>query len=168
MAATMSIQELNGASPGSATSITNARYNANDAAGPGTNNPLVKPAAGTNYSFWKFHYLNADTSPTGTINNIKWYTDGSIGWSGCTLYVGGHSVYSQATGTVGTTGNVFSAASYVAASFVSAVPFSVGGSIDNPSTGRASWYVVSQVGVSTSASAGTLTAETIYWRYDET
>ena len=167
MAATVSVKESNGATP-TATTITNARYNSDDNYNPGTSTPLVKPAAGTNYSFWKFHYLNADSSPSGTINNVKWYTDGAIGWSGCTLYVGVHSVYSQATGTVGTTGAIFSAASYVAASFVSAVPLSIGGSISNPSTGKITDYIVTQVGVSTSASAGTLSQETIYWRYDET
>jgi len=167
MAATVSVKESNGATP-TASTITNARYKTEDTYATDTSNPLVKPSSGTNYSFWKFHYLNADSSPTGTIDNVKWYTDGSIGWSGCTLYVGVHSIYSQATGTVGTTGDVFSAASYVAASFVSAVPLSIGGSIDNPSTGKITDYIVTQVGVSTSASAGTLSQETIYWRYDET
>lgn len=167
MAATVSVKESNGSVP-TATTITNARYNTNDVYNPGTSDPLVKPAAGMNYSFWKMHYLNADTTPSGTIDNVKWYTDGAIGWSGCTLYVGVHSVYSQATGTIGTTGDVFSAASYAAASFVSAVPLSISGSIDNPSTGKITGYIVSQVGVSTSASAGTLAQETIYWRYDET
>jgi hypothetical protein len=45
---------------------------------------------------------------------------------------------------------------------------SVTGSITNPSTGKISQFVVIQARLSTSAVAGTLTAETITWRYDET
>jgi hypothetical protein len=44
---------------------------------------MVKPAAeGTNYSYKKTLYLNADTSPSSIINNVKFFCDGTIGWTG--------------------------------------------------------------------------------------
>lgn len=167
MAATISIKEANGAGP-TATTITSARLCTSDTYNPGTNYPLIKPSSGTNRSYWKSFYLNADTSPSGTINNVKWYTDGSIGWTGVTLYAGTTATYTQATGTQGTTGDDSAVATTDAATYTSASPLSVSGSISNPSTGKISDYVVVQADLSTSATAGSLAAETITWRYDET
>src|SRR4051812_19253350 len=108
MAATVSVKHGTGAvSAGLATTnttITNARLCTADATNDATSHPLVVPSSGTNYSYEQWTYLNADTTPTGTINNVKWYTDGSIGWTGVTLYVGTTATYVQATGTSGTTG----------------------------------------------------------------
>ena len=129
---------------------------------------MVKPApSGTHYSYKKSTYLNADTSPTGTINNVKWFTDGAIGWTGVTLNAKTVTAYAQATGTEGTTGEEMSGGTN-ASGYTSGSPLSVGGSIDNPSTGKISDYVEMQAVLSDSAVAGTLAAETITWRYDET
>src|SRR3990167_5367661 len=98
MAATVVVKQSTGATPTN-TTITNCRFNTDDTVNPGTTNPLVKPAAGTNRSFWKTVYLNADTTPSGTINNLKLYCDGAIGWTGCTLFVGASGTYTEATGT---------------------------------------------------------------------
>jgi hypothetical protein len=167
MAATVSVKQCTGAGP-DATTITNLRFNTDDTVNPGTSNPLVKPAAGTNYSYWKTVYLNADTSPSGTINNVKIYCDGAIGWTGCTLFIGTTGTYTQATGTPGTTGDDSSVATANIQSYTSGAPKSVTGTISNPSTGKITDYVVMQVDLSTSAEAGTLAQETITWVYDET
>jgi hypothetical protein len=167
MAATVNIKELNGASAGTPTTSTSARFCTTDSAAPGTNYPLVKPSSGTNYSYIKTFYLNADTTPTGTINNIKWYTDGTIGWTGVTISVKTSSSYTQATGTEGTTATAMSGGTD-ASTYTSASPLSVTGTLSNPSTGKISDYVLMQAAVSTSAVAGTVAAETITWRYDET
>jgi hypothetical protein len=167
MAATVSVQQCTGAGP-SLTSITNLRFNTDDTANPGTTNPLVKPAAGTNRSYWKTIYLNADSSPSGTINNVKIYCDGSIGWTGCTLYMGVAQTYTQATGTAGTTGDDSAVATVDISRYTSGAPKAITGTISNPSTGKISDYVVMQTDLSTSAVAGTLAAETITWQYDET
>ena len=168
MAATVTIQQAYGAGP-SKTEITNCRFNTDDTVNPGTVNPLVKPAAGTNRSYWKTVYLNADTTPSGTINNLLLYCDGTIGWTGCTLFVGASGTYTEATGTPGTTGNDSSLATvnferYSAVASAKAVT----GTISNPSTGKISDYIVMQVDLSTSAVAGTLATETITIQYDET
>jgi len=167
MAATVSVKECNGAGP-TATTITTSRLCTSDAYNPGTNYPLIKPSAGTNRSYTKTYYLNADTTPSGTINNIKWYTDGAIGWTGVTLFAGTNASYTQATGTQGTTGDDSAVATTDASTLTSAAPLSVSGTLSNPSTGKISDYVMVQADLSTSATAGTLAAETITWRYDET
>lgn len=167
MAATVSVKQSVGAGP-SNTTITNLRFNTDDTVNPGTTNPLVKPAAGTNRSYWKTVYLNADTSPSGTINNCKIYSDGTIGWTGVTLYLGSSGSYTQATGTPGTTGDDSSVATADIAGFTSGAPKSLTGSIDNPATGKITDYVVMQTDLSTSAVAGTLAAETLTFQYDET
>ena len=168
MAATVSIKECNGAGP-TATTITAARFCTTDAYNPTTTNPLVKPSAGTNRSYTKTFYLNADSTPAGTINNIKWFTDGSIsGWTGCTLFAGTNASYTQATGTPGTTGDDSGVATTDATTYTTGSPLSVTGTLSNPSTGKISDYVMMQLDLSTSAVAGTLASETITWRYDET
>lgn len=167
MAATVSVKQSTGSGPTN-TTITNLRFNTDDTANPGTTNPLVKPAAGINRSFWKTVYLNADTSPSGTINNVKIYCDGSIDWAGCTLYLGDTASYAQATGTDGTTGDDSSVATADIERYTSGAPKAVTGSISNPSTGKITDYIVMQVDLTTSAVAGTLAAETITWQYDET
>lgn len=167
MAATVSVKQANSTGPTS-TTITNLRFNTDDTVNPGTTNPLVRPAAGTNYSYEKTVYLNADTTPSNTINNVKIYSDGAIGWTGCTLKIGARGTYSQATGTPGTTGNVSTLATTDIQRYTSGAPKALTGSITNPSTGRISDYVVMQVAITNSAVAGTLPAETLTFQYDET
>lgn len=167
MAATVVTKQATGAGP-STTTITNCRLNTDDTVNPGTTNPLVKPAAGTNRSFWKTVYLNADTTPDNAINNCYIYSDGSIGWTGVTLYGGSTGTYTQATGTAGTSGDDSSVATANVQSWTSGAKKQLTGSISNPSTGRITDYVVFQGDVSTSAVAGNLAAETLTWQYDET
>ena len=168
MAATVSVQQCYGAGP-SVTAITNLRFNTDDTVNPGVNNPMVKPAAGTNRSYLKTVYLNADTTPSGTINNVKLYCDGTIGWTGCTLYLGTSGTYTQAAGTEGTTGNDSSVATADITKYSSAASAKqITGSISNPSTGKITDYVVMQVDLTNSAVAGTLTQETLTFQYDET
>lgn len=167
MAATITIKEANGAGP-SINTITALRLCTKDVHNPGTTYPLVKPTSGTNRSFWKSFYLNADTAPTGTINNIKFYCDGSIGWTGITLYVGTTPTYTEASGTDGETGDDSGVATDNIEDYTSASPLTVSGAIHNPTTGKMCDYVVLQADLSTSAVLGALSAETLTWSYDET
>ncbi len=167
MAATVSVKQVVGAGGGTATTITNLRFNTDDSVNPGTTAPLIKPSVGVNRSFWKTVYLNADTTPASFINNVKIYCDGTIGWTGCTLYIGSTGSYTQATGTTGLTGTDSSVATANIQNYTSGAPKQLTGSIANPSTGRISDYVVMQVDVSTSATVGVLSPETITFQYDE-
>lgn len=163
MAATVVVKEQTGPSGGpTTTTITNTRYKSADDATQDTNDPLVKPSAGTNYSFEKWHFINADTTPSGTINNVKWFTDGTLGWTGITLYDGTQTAYVTPVGTNS------SIATTDATTHDSGSPLSVSGSLDNPSTGLIADFVITQADLSTSAVAGALSSETLTWRYDET
>ena len=181
MAATVTIRRWTGTSGApTKTDITsiNTRANAEDAhSTAGTTNPIQIPAAGTNYSYWVSTRLSADTSPTGTINNIRWYTDGANGFgTGVTCKVSaGASAYTQATGTPGTTGTQLTSGAYTgvgtpsdAFSYTSGSPLSVTGSISNPSTGDFGNFVVYQTEVGTTAGPGATATETFTWKYDET
>lgn len=169
MAATISIKEVNGAAAGTPTTITTSRFKTDDSYVSDTAYPLVVPAAGSNYSYVKSFYLNADTAPAGGINNVKWFTDGALGWTGVTVQAGTAAAYAQATGTQGTTAPVMSGKTSQAdaATFTTAVPLSVPGSIA-AATGKISDYVLLQAIVGTTAVAGTVAPETVTWRYDET
>lgn len=178
MAATVIINRLTGAGP-TETDITssNTRMSTSDDPAPGTANPVPIPAADTNYSFWVSTQLEATTTPTGTINNINWYTDSTNGFgTGVTCVGQTATTYDQATGTVGTTGDELTTGNYTTLAsapsdvfaFTSGSPLSVSGSISNPTTGLFGDLVVYQAAVGTSASAGATAQETFTWQYDET
>lgn len=175
MPASVSVKQRTGASgTPTDTSITNLRMTLADVANNGASNPLAAPAAGSIQSFWSSLFLNADTSPAGTINNIKWYTTGSNPWTGVTLQVATAGAYTQATGTA-SSGTVLSAPNYpgLVASPVdgftktSTTPLSVNGTITNPSTGKISDFVIKQLTVVSTAIQGTLAASTGTFQYDE-
>jgi hypothetical protein len=173
VAAVVSIRERNGPS-GSPTDtpVTTIQFSTSDVVVPGTDNPLVRPQPGlTNYSFHKSLFLNADTSPAVRINNVKFFTDGAITWTGGTLRVGSRPSYTQATGTVGTTGVEAGGALGItmgnAQNYIAASPLSIPGQLLNPTTGRVSDFIILQVAVSDQAVPGYLGAETLSILYDE-
>lgn len=167
MAATMSVKEVNGGATPVATTVTNVRFCTDDDYNPGTNYPMVKPApAGTNYSYKKTLYLNADSSPSSIINNIKFYCDGTIGWTGVDIECAVADAYTEPTGTPGTSGDDESLNNNIE-TYTSASPLSLTGSISNPNTGKVSQYLELQAVVADTAVAGALAAETVTFRYDE-
>lgn len=193
MVATVTVQEINGSTP-TYSSLTSARYCTIDSAIPGSANSLPIPSSGSiNFSFWKHHILLI----TGTftrVENIRWYTDGTVGWNIGTsgkFYVGcrtsGDSgastsnAYYQASGTVGTTGISIIASSgagghqfyngqtsgmRLASLFTTGNPLTIdtNGYVAANAKSKA---VVTQVTVDDDATAGTQTAETVTFRYDE-
>lgn len=181
MAATVTIRERTGSSGAPTnTDITsaNSRYLLTDAtSASATTTPLQIPASSTNNSFWKSRYLNADTTPAGTIDTIKYYTDGSDSYgTGVTEVVSTASslTYVQATGTA-TSGTLLSNTNYSGSgtavntfSYTSGSPLSLTGSISNPSTGKASDFWVEQMIVASTAAPGATTQETKTVIYNET
>jgi len=106
---------MNGAAPGTPTTVTAARYCTADDPNPGLNNPIPIPSTGENNSYWKSHFLEITVAPSVQIDNIRWYTDGTLDWgtdvrvivgvkpigdNGCPI-----ANYEQATGVEGTSGN---------------------------------------------------------------
>lgn len=185
MPATVTIRRWTGAGGGPTKSdITsiNSRANAEDAHSTGgTSNPIRIPSAGTKYSYWVNTRLSCDVTPAGTINNLRWYTDGANGFgTGVTAKVATANTYGQATGTPGDTGDQLTVANYGdgvndlngapsdAFAEVSGDPLAVDGSISNPSTGDFGDFVVYQLEVGTTAGPGATPTETFTWLYDET
>jgi len=186
MAATVIIVRKTGAdgSP-TATDLAggNTRANAYDTHSTGdTTNPIQVPAAGTNYSYWVTTRLDATVTPAGTIDNLRWYTDGANGFgTGVTCTVakaatGATAGYRQATGTPGDTGTQLTQGNHSGLdaapgdcfSETSGAPLALTGSISNPSTGEFGDHAVYQIDVGTTAGAGATTAETFTFKFDET
>ena len=173
------IRRLTGAGP-TGTDITsiNTRLNAEDThTTAGTSNPILIPSSGTSYSYWCSTRLYFNGSGTGTINNIRWFTDGANGLgTGIGLRVGTATAYAQATGTPGDTGTELTAGNYStftlgnsnAFTYTSASPLTVSGSVTDPTDEYFGDIVVLQVTVADTASAGATATETMSWRYDTT
>lgn len=185
MAATVDIRRVTGASPGADTTITsiNTRANAYDTHSTAdTTNPIKIPTAGSNYSYWVTTRLDAISSPTGTIDNIKWYTDSSDDFgTGVTTIAAKASTstdegYRIATGTPGETGTELSQGNHNGLdeavtdpfAFTTGSPKSLVGTISNPTTGKFGDHWVYQLVIGTGAGPGATNQETFTWRYDET
>lgn len=177
MAATVQIVRLTSTGP-TATDITsiNTRANAEDAhTTAGTSNSILVPAAGTNYSFWVVTRLNVTAITAGTVDNIKWYTDGSNNFgTGVTCKGNTATGYVQATGTAGTTGTQLTTGNYATLAgaptdvfaYTSGSPLSVSGTTS--SVAQVGDRVVYQIEVGTTAASGATATETFTWRYDDT
>lgn len=207
MVATVIIEEANGGSDGSPSSKvrvdgqgagdgggigvgTDVRFSTTDAYNPLTTYPCIIPSSGQNYSYWKHLYLDISGTFT-TVNNIRFYTDGTSGWTcgtGGGLYVGlrdsgDHGCpmdasYNVATGTQGTTGDWMdhgvNGHSYYNGQTISpalASDYTSGATLDIDSTSYSSAdesdAVVLQVQLETNATQGTQTDETLTFLYDE-
>jgi len=189
MAATVTVRRFTGAQgssdkwglPTTKTDVTsvNSRLSSSDSPAPGTDNPIAIPAAGTNYSYWAHFGLSADSSPTGTIDNIRWYMDGanSFGHNATMKAVAAH-LYVAATGTEGTTGDqltlanhsgIFAGGASDAFGFTSGSPLALSGSLSNPDTGCFHDPVAAQIEAPSTATPGELDVdETGTFKYDET
>lgn len=177
MAATVLIRRLTGAGP-TATDITsiNTRANAEDThTTAGTSNSILVPAAGTNYSYWVVTRLDVTAITSGTVDNVKWYTDGSNNFgTGVTAKVNTATGYVQATGTAGTSGTQLTTGNYATLAgsptdmfgYTTGSPLSVSGT--TTTTGQFGDRVVYQIEVGTTAASGATATETLTWRYDDT
>ena len=173
MVATVQILRLTGAGP-TTTNITdaNTRSSLSDDPAPGSNNPLIIPGAGTIYSYWVTTRLNVTVTPDGTIDNLRWYSDGT----GADCNGQEATSYVQATGTLGEAGDQLTTGNHagITGSPVSVFGHTVGtpkalaGSLNNPDTGQFGSRFVYQFFVTSAASPGVRAAETFTWRYDET
>lgn len=167
MAATVELRSYHGSSGSeSGTDVAGGslRFKQADNDTVDANNPVPVPAAGTNYSWIKNLRLFATTTPSNTINNIKFYTDGANGLgTGVTLNVKTSATYVDPVANEDT---VLSSTTD-AFTYTSGSPLSVSGSLSNPSTGAIGDFVVLQIAVGTTASAGTSGSETLTMQYDE-
>lgn len=153
----------------------NTRANAEDAHSTAdTKNPIVIPAKGKQYSYWVSTRLSVDAITHGTIDNVRWHTDGSnslgtgVGASGNAA-----SSYVQATGTEGVGGTQLTIKNYPSLigeptdvfGFTANSPKVVSGT--TKTTGDFADFFIYQIVVGTGASAGTTGAEIFTWKYDD-
>jgi hypothetical protein len=161
MAATVQIVEKNGAG-GTTTDKTSStvRFKNADNSTVDLNNPMVKPGAGSDWSWEKWLRMNVTGGTYSQITNVKVYTDGSSGWTGVNLWA--KAVASYATPAEGTASTGYTNAfTYTSGSALSlgAGPFT--------STGEKGDHAVLLMEVTSSASGGVLTAETLTMAWDE-
>jgi len=196
MAATVGVyqaSEGSDGSPGEEDEITTAtRLQTQDLFDPTDESyPVPIPTSGFKYSYWIHVYLKITVAPSVKINNIRFYTDGTIGWNlgtagelrrgnrdsgdhGCPM----DTEYDVATGTPQDTGdeieNVTTGHGYYnaqttktadVASDTEGSPATID-STDHTTTGKCK-AVVLQGKVDTDASQGEQTNETMYLKYDE-
>jgi hypothetical protein len=160
MAATVTIVEKNGAG-GTPTNKTAdiIRFKNGDDAAVNTGDPMVKPGAGSDYSYEK--WLRANVAGTYTeITNIKAYMDGANGWTGVNLWAKAEAAFVQpahATATAGYT-NAFS--------YTSGSPLDLGAG-PFTGTGEKGSHLVMMLEVTSAASGGVLAGETLTLAWDE-
>lgn len=170
MAAVTEVRQYTGSGPTGA-AITNGRYKTDDnSSGTDSTYQLVKPSTGINYSYVLWLALYVTSAPAGSITNIKHYGPGTSWGTGITVKGIQTNTYAQATGTQGASGDLSSTV-YTSgtdfSTYTSGSPLSVT-SAATTGTGRYSYYIASQMAMTTSVSAGTLSAQTNTFRFDET
>lgn len=162
MAATVQIVEKNGAG-GTQTDKTSGtiRFKNADDSTVDLVNPMVKPGAGTDYSYekWLRFYVSGGTYTQ--IDNIKAYSDGANGLgTGVGLYAKAVTAYAtpaEATSTTGYT-DFFS--------YTSGAALDLGGDAST-GTGEKGDHLVMIATVASTASGGLTSTETLTFAWDE-
>lgn len=169
MPATYQIDVFHGASPTASALPTNGRFHRADTTPTtdGATTFIPIPTGGTNYSWRKSLKLNVTGAPSGSVANLRFYTDGTSWGTGVTPYAINTGTYTQAS----TSDNSALIPSGVdATTYTSSSPMTVNaGTVLTATTGYGTQnYVVMQIGVAATASPGTTAARTITYRVDET
>lgn len=162
MPATVQIVEKTGAG-GTQTDKTSGtiRFKNADNATVDTSNPMVKPGAGTDYSFEKWVRLNVSGGTYTEITNIKAYCDGAVSFgTGVTVYAKAVTAYATPAEATGTAGYA-DISTYTSGSALTlgAGPYT--------STGEKADHLVMMMGVGTTASGGLTPTETLTIAWDE-
>ena len=165
----------------------NLRWKTNDNSDINTVDPIPRPPSGTVHSYWKNIYLKCTIAPDNAINNVQFFTDGTVyDAPNVVLYIGdqtpvksstANTGYSIATGTPGATGdevvanNADISTKTLASAFVvgSTKGISIsesGGIID--AVGETTNYMIFQLDVLSTATAGNTGVEVLSLQYDET
>jgi len=170
MAATVQIISLHGATGATETQVDGgtARFKAADNDTADVNNPLVIPTGADIYSYVKQFRFKVTVTPSNTIDNLAFYTDGASGM-GTGVDIGVKTLafasYIDPTSQMQTqVAGLTSAFTYTAGE---ANDLDITGSLTNPSTGFVGDMLVAQMSVTNGASQGTTPSETFTFSYDE-
>lgn len=161
MAATVTILEKNGAG-GTTTDKTGGtvRLKKADNSTVDLNNPLVKPASGSDWSFEKWLRLNFAGTYTQA-SNLKAYTDGSSGLGT------GINLWAKAVASYATPAQASSSTGYANAfTYTSGAPLSLGAG-PFTGTGEKGDHLVLVCEVQSTASGGLTPSETLTLAWDE-
>lgn len=162
MAATVQLIEKNGAG-GTPTDKTGGsiRFKNADNSTVDLNNPMVKPASGSDWSFQKWLRMNVTGGTYTQITNVKAYTDGSSGMgAGVNLWAKAVASYATPAEETASTGyaNAFTYTSGAALT-LGAGPYT--------GTGEKADHLVMACEVTSAASGGLTPSETLTLAWDE-
>ena len=161
------------------TVLTNLRFNNEDTNDQDAASPITIPTGADVYSFWKQIYLACrTTAPDNYVNNVKIYTDGTLGWTDCIVNVaddvlthntGSDAGYDPGQALVMTTHDTVTAETSL---FTYTLGAARSVTISEASTqidaiGEFTDYVCLNLAVGNTAVQGTQATETITWQYDE-
>lgn len=181
MVATVVVAQFTGAAPGASSDVNSASVTVGTSDEASNASAIPIPSSGSNHSYWSTFALVATVAPDNAINNLKWYTDGtnSLG-TGVTGIVTTLSAYDRAVGTAGSSGALLSATCTAAISgcpgaatsdmflYTSSCLLTVTGSIGATTGSIGDKFVVHQLSVISTATAGNTGEETLTFQYDET
>ena len=162
MVATVLIVEKNGAG-GTNTDKTGGTIRMKDAddSNVDTNNPMVIPGSGSNYSFEKWLRMKMTVAPSVQLSNLKFYTDGTNSMGT------GINLWAKNVTTFATPAQVSSTTGYTNAfSYSSGSPLVLGAG-PYTTTGEMGDHVVLAQEVQSTATQGQTPSETLTFSYDE-
>lgn len=167
MVATVQIVEKNG--PTATPVVTDktagtVRFNNADAATPGTSNPLVVPTGtAKDWAYMKQLRLNCTVAPDTQLTNPQFYTDGAApgDWTGVSLFAEANAAYIAPNEPATTPTGASDAFGYV-----SGTPLSLGATTKTD-TGEFGEHLQLAMSIGSTATQGSLTAESVTFSYDE-
>ncbi len=170
MAATYQVDAATGSGPTMAAWPAGGRFHRADShpTTDGATTYIPIPASGTNYSWRKSFKLKVTATPVGSVSNLRFFSDATSWGTGVTAYAVAAASYTQGSSSDNTAliGSGVDVTTYTSAS---PLTINSGTVLSNPSTGYGTQdYLVMQVGVGSTAAAGTTAARTLTYRVDET
>ena len=171
MSATYRVDVFHGAGPSAGAWPSGGRLHRadTDPTSDGSTTFITVPTSGTNYSWRKSIKLNVTGTPTGSVSNLRFFSDGVSWGTGVTCYAKASASYTQGSASDNTA--LFDGTAVDVTTYTSGSPLTInaGTVLSNQSTGYGTQdYLVLQVGVTSSASPGTTSARTLTYRIDET
>lgn len=162
MVATVQIVEKNGtAGTNTQKDSGTIRFKNADNATVNTSNPMVIPTAGNDFSYEKWTRLKVTVAPDTNVSNLKFYTDGANGFgTGVTMFAKAVTTYVQPAEATATAGYA-DAFTYTSGSALAL------GTGTFTGTGEKGDHAVLILVVASTATQGSLTAETLTYSYDE-
>ena len=182
MVATVHIANYTGTGEGASTQVTSASVTVGTSDHATQASAIPIPTSGSNHSYWTHSALVATVAADNAINNLKWYMDGtnSLG-TGVTAIVTTACRYAQATGTAGSSGALLALANHASLTgcpatgatsdmflYTSVCPLTLSGSLAATTGSIGDRFVVFQLSVISTATAGNSSQEVVTFTYDET